>query len=405
MFPEQPLKNTPKQPKKGLRNLIAGMLELVREVVSYVVLKIADVVMSVVQFLIDLAGRGNERFVKFSKALQVRSGSYFSQARRSQVGMMVVHAGLTKNPEEVLGVALIYSVMISIASMFIVAAVGGEYMPNINPVLRLILAAVVPFAAIWLLFYLVFIILIERRTGSVERVLPDVLTIISQNMVAGMTVYNALWVAARPEFGPLAVEIQTVAKETLGGEAFDKSLMNMSNRVKSYKLARSVKLIIQGMRSGGELPTVLQEIATDIRTEQNLFKRMSSETTAQALFILFALVVGAPLLFAASLQFVTIFNNIYEKIGLDKAEAAAVPRHSGMVSLQKLPITAEFFWWYAVTTLTVSGAFGALLIGLIRTGKLSSGIPLVPVVVVLSVAVFIAITMLLSSVFKGMMGV
>jgi len=64
-----------------------------------------------------------------------------------------------------------------------------------------------------------------------------------------------------------------------------KSLRNMSERIKSYKLSRSIKLMIQGMRSGGELPTVLQEIASDIRTEQNLFKRMSAQTTSQAMFI------------------------------------------------------------------------------------------------------------------------
>jgi len=149
----------------------------------------------------------------------------------------------------------------------------------------ILLALVGPFIVTWGLFYVVFLVLIDRRTASIEKVLPDVLTMISQNMIAGMTVYNALWVAARPEFGPLAVEIQTVARETLGGESFEKSLRNMSERIKSYKLSRSIKLMIQGMRSGGELPTVLQEIASDIRTEQNLFKRMSAQTTSQAMFI------------------------------------------------------------------------------------------------------------------------
>lgn len=318
---------------------------------------------------------------------------------------MVVYAGLARNPEEILGIVLIYSIMISAGSMFIIAAIGGSLFPEIHPFLLVLAAAVVPFIVIWILFYLVFVILIERRTAAIEKLLPDVLTIISQNMIAGMTVYNALWVAARPEFGPLAIEIQEVAKETLGGEAFDKSLMAMSNRIKSYKLSRSVKLMIQGMRSGGELPTVLQEIANDIRNEQNLYKRMSSETTSQALFILFALLVGAPLLFASSLQFVSIFNSIYDKIGLGKADVSAMPKHAGMVSLQRLPITSDFFWWYAVITLAVSGMFGAILIGLIRSGKLNSGIPLVPVIMVLSVVVFIAITMLLGSFFKGMMGI
>jgi hypothetical protein len=49
--------------------------------------------------------------------------------------------------------------------------------------------------------------------------------------------------------------------------------------------------------------------------------------------------------------------------------------------------------------------FGALLIGLIRSGKLNGGLPLIPIICALSIAVFIAITTLLGTFFKGMMGI
>jgi hypothetical protein len=314
---------------------------------------------------------------------------------------MVVYAGLSRNPEDILGIVLMYSIMLSVATTFLAMATGPEPYFGMPPRLIILLALVVPFIATWVFFYVIFLVLIDRRTASVEKVLPDVLTMISQNMIAGMTVYNSLWIAARPEFGPLALEIQTVARETLGGESFEKSLMNMSERINSYKLSRSVKLMIQGMRSGGELPTVLQEIANDIRAEQNLFKRMSAQTTSQAMFILFAIIIGAPLLFSASLQFVTIFNSIYEKVGFDNGDMTAM--QSGMISLSKLPITAEFFFQYSVITLIVLGMFGGLLIGLIKNGKLSSGVPLMPVIPVLAVVVFWLFTIVLGSFFKGMM--
>jgi hypothetical protein len=74
-----------------------------------------------------------------------------------------------------------------------------------------------------------------------------------------------------------------------------------------------------------------------------------------------------------------------------------------MVSISKLPITSEFFMLYAVITLTVSSMFGALLIGLIRTGKLSSGIPLVPILALFSVLIFLGLQTGLNSFFSGMM--
>ena len=39
----------------------------------------------------------------------------------------------------------------------------------------------------------------------------------------------------------------------------------MTNHVRSTKLPRSIRLIIQGMKSGGDLPQVLQAITIDMR--------------------------------------------------------------------------------------------------------------------------------------------
>jgi len=395
-------------PPTGIKNIfriintvIATVLDAVTQVITAIVLAVANVVMKVIEVIFLIFKRINQRFVKFTKGLQNRTGSYFSKARKNKVGMMVIYAGLSRNPEEILGIVVIYSIMLAAATTFIAFAIAPDSYAGMPREVILILSALIPFLAIWMLFYLTFVVLIERRTSSIEKVLPDVLTIISQNMIAGMTVYNSLWVAARPEFGPLATEIQSVARETLSGESFEKSLMDMSTRIKSYKLARAVKLMIQGMRSGGELPTVLQEIASDIRSEQNLYKRMSAETTSQAMFILFALLIGAPLLFSASLQFITIFNSIYDRIGL--SDVNSTPLQTGMMSLKKLPITDQFFSQYAMITLAISALFGGLLIGLIRSGKLSAGIPITPVVVILALVVFVVISSLLGSFFTGML--
>lgn len=371
---------------------------------SFVFLGIAKIVIRFLEIVFDVLWKINNRFVKFSEGFRMRLGKKFSKKHKNAVGMMVVYAGLTRNPEEILGIVLIYSIMVSFLCGFVTYVyLNGKMFMGFSFLLVVALSMVASFILLWVLFYMVFIVLIDRRTSSIERVLPDVLTIISQNMIAGMTLYNSLWTAARPEFGPLALELQSVAKETLGGESFEKSLTAMSNRIKSYKLSRSVKLMIQGMKSGGELPAVLQEIASDIRTEQALYKKMSSQTTSQVLFIVFALLVGAPLLFAASMQFVGIFNNIYEKIGFDNSKTAA-PMQNGMIKLSKLPIGEDFFFNYAIITLAVMGILGSLIIGVIKTGKVSSGIPIIPILPTLSILIFYGLVTVLSSFFRGMIG-
>lgn len=379
-----------------ISNLVGMIVDTFVGIISYIVLAIADLVMSILNFIVLIAKRLTSRFVRFAKSLHDRLGYYFPRNIKSVMGKMIIYTGLTRNPEEILGIGLIYSIMLSVMTTLVAIALDLS-------LFMIILAAIIPFSLVWILLYLFFFLLMDRRTSSVEKVLPDVLTMISQNMIAGMTTYNALWVAARPEFGPLAVEIQTVARETLGGESFENALVSMSDRIKSYKLARSVKLMVQGMRSGGELPTVLQEIANDMRAEQNLFRRMRSETTSQSMFILFALLVGAPLLFAASLQFVTIFSTIFGETGISTGPSG-LTQQTGIPPIQELPIKPDFFWKFAVITLGISGLFGALLIGLIRTGKLSAGIPIMIILIPLPIIIFVVLKNLLSSFFGGIMG-
>lgn len=333
---------------------------------------------------------------KYIPSLHKRLGSKFPINLRRGIYKGVIYSGIKRNPEEILGIALMYSIIIPIVASVSALILGA------SPIIA-ILAIIVPFIVVWMALYMLLIILIDRRTSSIEAILPDVLAMISQNIVAGMTPYNALWLAARPEFGPLAFELQSVARSTLAGASLEDSLLAMTRRVKSDKLTRSVKLMIQGMKSGGELPTVLQEIATDMRIEQNLVKKMGAETTAQAMFVLFALLVGAPFLFAASLQFITIFATILGKI--DITALLSQQGSGGMISLHPLSITPNFFMTYAIVVLSVSAFFGSLLIGLIRTGKVTSGAPLIPILILLSVAIFMALNYGLSSFFGGMVSI
>jgi len=334
-----------------------------------------------------------EFFSKFVKSVHHRLGSLFPFHIRDKLEEEFLYSGLTRNPEETLGMTLMYSVLVPITVGLITFALTSEEILSIG-------MGIASFILVWIIMYMLLRLLVDRRTENVERVLPDLLSMIAQNMSAGMTPYNALWVAARPEFGPLALEIQKVARDTLTGMPLDTALINMSKRIKSEKLQRTVKLMIQGMRSGGELPTVLQEIARDIRTEQNLVKRMESETTGQVMFILFSLIVGAPLLFAASSQFISMFSKVFSVIDLSKLPQEA---QMGMVKIQPLSITEDDFVLYSLIVLSVSSFLGSLLIGLMRSGKMTFGIPIIPIAMGLSIGVFFALRYILSLFFGSMM--
>ncbi len=371
--------------------LIDLILNNIIKAISYVMIFIGNLAIAAISFIINILRPIAIIFTNFVTSIHHRLGSIFPFRLRERVDRMIIYAGITRNTEEVLGITLMYSIIVPIVA--VVLAI------SMNVSLNIILIAVILFAAVWLTFYMLLILSIERRTSSIEAVLPDVLAMISQNMIAGMTPYNALWTAARPEFGPLAIEIQKVARDTLAGASLETALSAMPKRVKSEKLIRSIRLMAQGIKSGGELPTVLQEISMDMRAEQNLIKRMRAETSGQAMFIVFALLIGAPLLFAASVQFITIFDKIFTKVDI---ETLSKHMQGSMISMQKMAITPKFFMDYATITIAISGFFGAFIIGIMRSGKLTTGIPMIPVLISLSVIIFLAFNYLLSSFFGSM---
>jgi Flp pilus assembly protein TadB len=310
----------------------------------------------------------------------------------SGMNQQLIYAGIEMTSEEVVSITLVYSVVVAVVA-YLVAIVL-----EVSQLITLIVV-MVTFGAVWIAPVILLSILTTRRAEAVEETLPDVLSMVAQNMKAGMTSYNALWSAARPEFGPLAIEIQDVAKATLTGIPLTDALVGMTHHVKSTKLPRSVRLIIQGMKSGGDLPAVLQAITMDMRREQNLKKQMAAETSAHAVFILFAIVFGAPLLFAVSYQFIDIFSTMMDRLNISELGANSP---QSMVTLSELAISPGFFQLYAIGILAISGLFGSLLIGILRTGSPVSGIPSIPALVIIPALIFFVMQWALGLFFGNM---
>jgi Flp pilus assembly protein TadB len=372
-------------------------------VINGVVLLLSPVAMELVQALMWSVRRVLMFFIRFLMAInktikltmtyipQLISG-FIPKKTTSTMTQSLIYAGVEMTAEEVVSITLVYSVVVTVIAYLIALVLNASQFVTA-------IVVVVSFAAVWMLPLVLLSMLTANRTNAVEDSLPDVLSMVAQNMKAGMTSYNALWSAARPEFGPLAIEIQNVAKATLTGIPLTDALVSMTNHVKSQKLPRSVRLIVQGMKSGGDLPAVLHAITTDMRKESNLKKAMAAETGAHSIFILFAIMVGAPLLFSVSFQFISIFSAMMTKLNV--AELAKNAPKS-MISLSELSITPDFFMTYSIAILIVSGFFGALLIGILKTGSITEGIPSMPAYVVIPIVIYFVMKFLLGMVFGSM---
>jgi len=250
---------------------------------------------------------------------------------------------------------------------------------------------------VWLLFHFVLDIRIFQRKLMIEEVLPDFLELTSANIRAGMTIDRALWFAVRPRFGVLAKEIEIVAKQTMSGEDLEKALENFAAKYDSDTLKRSVNLLVEGIKAGGEIGLLLNKISINIKEQQLLRKEMSANVTSYVIFIGFATMLAAPFLFGLSYQLLSNITAVMSTLG--KVQTTSV---MGLSFGGKVGISLADFQLFAYISLLTTSFFSAVLVATIRKGDFKAGIKYIPVFMFTSIVVFKIASWLMGSLFAGL---
>ncbi|MBN1156770.1 type II secretion system F family protein [Candidatus Woesearchaeota archaeon] len=326
-----------------------------------------------------------------------KKSSFFQ--RKSRVVQYLTRAGIQIEPsalnKRVFYVCIGLSLAISAALMYYFS-IQTEYKTSFFFVL-IVFVWTLFFAfllfLIWFMFYAHLDMRNYQRTKKIELFLPDYLELASANVRAGMTMDRALWYAVRPKFGPLSEEIEVIAKETISGKELTQALYEFGRRYNSPTLKRALSLIIEGIRSGGEMGGLLNKVSLNIKETQLMKKEMAANVSNYAIFITFSSIVAAPLLLSLSGQLLQIITKIITKIDM--------PENNSMgFQLSTVGITTADFRIFAIANLLVTSFFSAIIVAIIRKGDVKDGLKYIPIFIAVSIALFL----LLSGLFGGLIG-
>ncbi|MFA5105665.1 MAG: type II secretion system F family protein [Candidatus Micrarchaeia archaeon] len=334
-------------------------------------------------------------------------GRLFSRRRILDIGKTLDAAGLSVPAEVFAGGAIVAFLVGGLLSTLIaiqfvqarlafisIAKVLGESIAN-NQFAMLFLVLIVMFiistVLLALLVYVFLSMRIESRKRQVESVLPDFLTLAAANVRAGMNVDQAMWYAAKPEFGQFSGEVELVAKRTFGGEPFNTAIDRLNLRYNSKILRRTVSLIKQGLASGGQMADIFDQIATDTRNIQLIQKEIAASLLMYVIFVVFAASVGAPFLFAVSNNLIGILENVFANLP-DVSQLPAI----GFVRPQPPLIGSADFFMFTIVTTVITAIFSSLIIGVIQKGSKTEGLKYLPLFLALSLIIYIAVNSLLS---------
>jgi Flp pilus assembly protein TadB len=246
--------------------------------------------------------------------------------------------------------------------------------------------------------YIIISIAAEKRKKEMENVLPDALLLISANVKSGLNIEKALLLSARDEFGPLAEELRTTAMEMFGGKPMDEALSDMEARIKSELFSETIKLLRDGMSSGGNTAELLESSADDIRNSMELREEISSSIRMYVIFIMMAAVIGAPLLFSISVYMSQTTADMWAGTG-GMGDMKAV----GSIGLefQEPNVDTTFFQQFAVMAIITINFFASLIISEIKNANVKEGAKYIPILVTVSVGLFFIIRKTIATVMGG----
>ncbi|MBI2208840.1 type II secretion system F family protein [Candidatus Woesearchaeota archaeon] len=315
-----------------------------------------------------------------------------AQDRRKKLSFYLEKAGLGLDPrwlsKNIFNLCVFINLVISAFLIYHFSVTFGITWTTIllSIVTIWVLAFVLMLFLLWILFYVIVDLKIFKRRVDIEDVLPDYLQLTASNIKSGMTIDRALWYAVRPRFGVLAKEIETVAKDTMKGEDLKEALQKFADKYESVLLKRSISLLIEGLDAGGEMGDLLNKIALNIQENRIMRREMAANVTTYVIFISFASVAAAPVLFALSGILIKVVSSLGGALGGATSASTAV----GLgISFSSAGIQYSDFRIFAVVSLLITSFFSAVIIATIKKGSAKNGFKYIPIFAVISVSLFL----------------
>ncbi len=229
------------------------------------------------------------------------------------------------------------------------------------------------------------------RVKKIESIFPDFLQLMTSNLRAGLTIDRSIFLSAREEFNPLDKEILSAAKDIATGKTIEYSLSSMGKRIGSKKIDRVIRLITTGMKSGGNLATLLEETSIEMREKEFIEKRAVSNVTMYIIFIFLAASFGGPGLFALSSLLVEVLSKILSEMPAVDATSATP------MILSKINISVDFIKYFSLVFIFFTDLFASLILGLISKGEEKQGLKYFIPLLIVSISIFFLARFLLST--------
>lgn len=248
-------------------------------------------------------------------------------------------------------VLILISAVVAITAVTITFLISGSLEFSIS------IAGIVAF----LVFspYAILIYIEHRKVKAIEERFPDFLRDISESVASGTTLPKAIMSASMVNYGALTPEIKKMANQLSWGIPFPKVVKSFSRRmIRSPFIRRSVVIIIEAYKSGGDISKVVSSVAESAGMIKTAEKERAAKMYQQMMisYAIFFVFIGIV---------VMLSKVIYPILALGEIQT---PFIAGTA------FSEEYYKTLFRHLLLIQGLFTGLIAGQVGEGSIKAGI-------------------------------
>jgi hypothetical protein len=248
--------------------------------------------------------------------------------------------------------------------------------------------------------YLVIEYFIDKRKTKMESVLPDYFMLAAANLRSGISLDRSLMLAGKPEFEPLTTDINDMGKRLFSGETMNAALTELGSKYRSVQLQHSLRMISESLRYGGAIADLLNQLSKDLRAQALIQKEISGQMLMYSIFIVFAGLIAAPMLYGLTSQMISITTRVWTGILAENPNGLPSTGVSFLRPSAPKVTVAEYSNFSLLAIIIITG-FAGLIMSAMSNGSIVKGLKYVPVFIVIGLLIYIGVGTIVASLFTN----
>ena len=209
---------------------------------------------------------------------------------------------------------------------------------------------------------------IDKTIDEIEKRLPDFLRDVAEAGRFGMTLADAIVVAASGRYGKLTPEIKKMAAQIQWGVPATQALKLFADRIDTPLVRRVTTIVIKSSDAGGNVADVLSMVSHSVKEVHHAKEELSIEMVTYLAVIYIAFMVFIATILILDLTFLPQM----EQAGEALQNSADISGGGGGVTLIQSEYIPEIEFIFTLTIM-IHGVGDGLVAGILYKGKFSEG--------------------------------